>query len=310
MLLTAVLGLLPWWLTIVAVIFGVVDACFLPAVGAMPARLARPEELTRLQAWRITGLRVANAAGPVLGALLLVGGSAVAFGAVSLLFVASVILLRTIRPLAAGARGARVASAESGSGWREVRRLRITTLVIGTALSELPFSGPIAAAIILLAQGRGWPVSIAGGVLTAFSIGGLVTSVLLSMTTRAGGRTMMLASVGATALLLIAFGSSADPGAAFLWGAMLGITSGVTMVLCQGQVQRATPPALLGRVTAVLTLLTLGLSPPAYAGVGLVADFAGVPTLFAAAAVVVVASGVVLATARFGTPVPPAPAEG
>ena len=198
-LLTAVLGLLPWWLTIVAVIFGVVDACFLPAVGAMPARLVPPEELTRLQAWRITGLRVANAAGPVLGALLLVGGSAVAFGAVSLLFVASVILLRTIRPLAAGARGARVASAESGSGWREVRGLRITTLVIGTALSELPFSGPIAAAIILLAQGRGWPVSIAGGVLTAFSIGGLVTSVLLSMTTRAGGRTMMLASVGRAA---------------------------------------------------------------------------------------------------------------
>lgn len=309
-LLTAVLGLLPWWLTVVAVIFGVVDACFLPAVGAMPARLVPPEELTRLQAWRITGLRVANAAGPVLGALLLVGGSAVAFGAVALLFVASVILLRTIRPVAAGARGTRAASAKSGSGWREVRRLRITTLVIGTALSELPFSGPIAAAIILLVQGRGWPASIAGGVLAAFSVGGLATSVLLSMTTRAGGRTMTLASVGATALLLIAFGSSTDPGAAFLWGATLGITSGVTMVLCQGQVQRATPPALLGRVTAVLTLLTLGLSPLAYAGVGLVADLAGVPTLFTAAAVVVAASGVVLATARFETPAPPAPAEG
>lgn len=309
-LLTTALGLLPWWLTIVAVIFGVVDACFLPAVGAMPARLVPREELTRLQAWRITGLRVANAAGPVLGALLLVAGSAVAFGAVALLFVASVILLRTIRPLPVSTREARTAAAESGSGWREVRRLRITTLVIGTALSELPFSGPIAAAIVLLVQGRGWSAGIAGGVLAAFSIGGLAASILLSWTAHTGGRAMMLAAVGATALLLIVFGASVDPGAAFLWGTALGVTSGVTMVLCQGQVQRATPPALLGRVTAVLTLLTLGLSPLAYAGVGLVADLAGVPALFSAAAAVVAVSGVVLAVARFETPPPPATAEG
>jgi len=308
-LLTAALGLLPWWLTIVAVIFGIVDACFLPAVGAMPARLVPPEDLTRLQAWRITGLRVANAAGPVLGALLLVAGSAIAFGAVALLFVASVLLLRTIRPLPAGTRGAKIAAAESGSGWQEVKRLRLMTLVFGTALSELPFSGPIAAATVLLVQARGWPVGIAGGVLAVFSLGGLATSVLLSMTTRTGGRAVMLASVGATALLLVAFGACADPGAALLVGAALGVTSGVTMVLCQGQVQRATPPALLGRVTAVLTLLTLGLSPLAYAGVGLVADLAGVSALFTAAAVVVAASGAVLATARFGAPAPPAPAQ-
>lgn len=309
-LLTAVLGLLPWWLTIVAVIFGVIDACFLPAVGAMPARIVPPEELTRLQAWRITGLRVANAAGPLLGALLLVAGTAVAFGAVALLFVASVVLLRTIRPLPSGTRVAGIATTESGSGWREVKRLRITALVIGTALSELPFSGPIAAAIVLLVQGRGWPAGIAGGVLATFSIGGLATSVLLSMTSRIGGRAVILVSVGATALLLIAFGGSADPGAAFLWGAALGVTSGVTMVLCHGRVQQATPPALLGRVTAVLSLLTLGLSPLAYSAVGLVADLAGIPALFTAAAVTVAVSGVVLATARFGAPSPPTPADG
>lgn len=295
----SLLGLLPWWLMVVAVIFGIVDACFIPAVGAMPARLVPPHELTRLQAWRITGLRIANAVGPALGALLLLTGSAVAFAALAVLFAASVMLLRTIRQRSAGDGPAAVDEKAPGAAWRQVRRLRITPLAIGTALSELPFSGPVAAAIVLLVKERGWPAAVAGGVLAAFSLGGLATSAVLSATTRAGGRPLVLVSVAMTATLLIVFGSSADVRTALICGAGLGVTSGITMVLCQGQVQRSTPPALLGRVTAVLSLLTLGLSPLAFVGVSLVADLAGLPTFFTAAAAVVAAAGIVLAGVRF-----------
>jgi hypothetical protein len=141
----------------------------------------------------------------------------------------------------------------------------------------------------------------AGAVLAAFSIGGLATSVLLSVLARTGGRVAVLLSVAATAVLLLVFGSTPDVLSAVLCGAAMGITSGITMVICQGQVQQSTPPAMLGRVTAVLTLLTLGLSPLAYAGVGLIADTAGLPAFFMAAAAIVAISAALLAVARFGT---------
>lgn len=296
--LTVVLGLLPWWLLIVAVLFGIGDACFVPAVGAMPARLVPQQELTRLQAWRITGLRIANTVGPALGAVLLLAGSAVAFGPLAALFAGSVLLLRTIRPRPALAAPRDVGT--QGSGWQTVRRLRIVPLVIGTALSELPFSGPVAAGMVLFVQERGWPAAAAGAVLAAFSIGGLGTSVLLSILPRAGGRATVLVSVLATGALLLVFGAVPNVLSAVLCGAGMGVASGVTMVLCQGQVQQSTPPDMLGRVTAVLTLLTLGLSPLAYVGVGLVADTAGLPTFFIAAAVLVAFSAALLAVARFG----------
>ncbi|MFE6733837.1 MFS transporter [Microbacterium sp. NPDC057650] len=297
-LLTVAWGLLPWWLIIVAVVFGIVDACFIPAVGAMPARLVPQQDLTRLQAWRISGLRIANTVGPALGAVLLLAGTATAFGALAVIFAASVVLLRTIRP-----RPAVTVPKEDEtrvSGWQTVRRLRIVPLVIGTALSELPFSGPVAAGMVLLVQDRGWAPAAAGAVLAAFSIGGLATSVLLSILPRTGGRATVLLSVVATATLLLVFGIAQDMLSAVLCGAGMGITSGVTMVVCQGQVQQSTPPAMLGRVTAVLTLLALGLSPLAYAGVGLIAGAAGLPAFFTAAAAVVAISAALLAVARFG----------
>lgn len=308
-LLTFSLGSQLWWLIVVAVIFGMIDACFLPAVGAMPARLVPPEALTRLQGWRITGLRIANAVGPVAGGVLLGVGGEIAFGALALLFAVSVLLLRRIRPRSADV-AVRTSDPQVGAaGWRDIQRLRIVPLVIGTALSELPFAGPVAAAIVLMVNDRGWPAGIAGVILAGFSVGALVTSLAMSTMRRTGGRAVVLVSVAATAGLLLFFGGAADVGTAILSGAGLGVTSGTTMVLCQGQVQRSTPPALLGRVTAVLTLLTFGLSPLAYAGVGLVADTAGLPMFFAATAAVVVAAGVVLATVRFGSPEPIAAAD-
>ncbi|WP_292703572.1 MFS transporter [Microbacterium sp. 69-10] len=300
--LTALLGVLPWWLLAVAVIFGIVDACFIPAVGAMPARLVAAEDLTRLQAWRLSGLRIGNAVGPLLGAVLLAAGGTAAFAVLAVLFLGSVLLLRGIRPRTASTTDDAPQPLASGSGWQTVRRLRIAPLVIGTALSELPFSGPVGVAMVLLAQERGWHPGLAGAMLTAFSLGGLAVSLLMSTLPAVGGRLTVLGSVAATAMLLLLFGMAADAVPAVLRSTGLGVASGVTQVICQGQVQRSAPVAMLGRVTAVLTLLTLGLSPLAYAGVGVVADLAGLPVFFAVAAGVILLSGLLLATARFGPP--------
>ena len=197
-------------------LFGIVDACFIPAVGAMPARLVPAHELTRLQAWRITGLRIANTAGSALGAVLLMAGSAWAFAALAALFAASVLLLRTIRARPSDAAAQAPHADVAGSGWRAVRRLRILPLVLGTALSELPFSGPIAAAVVLLVQDRGWPPAAAGAVLAGFSIGGLATSLLLSVLPRTGGGAAGGNSCAVTAARLLIFASPPDAGVALI----------------------------------------------------------------------------------------------
>lgn len=53
-----------WLLVVVALIFGVVDAVFMPAVGALPPRITSPEQLARVQGMRGLSIRLSNAVGP------------------------------------------------------------------------------------------------------------------------------------------------------------------------------------------------------------------------------------------------------
>lgn len=291
-------GLVPWWLAVLAVAFGVVDACFIPAVGAMPVRLVPAEALPRLQAWRLTGLRAGNAVGPALGAVLVGLGVPAALAAVSVLFALSVVLLLTVRSRDGGARLAADAEPAPPLRLAQLRRQGLLPLVMGTALSELPFSGPVAIGVVLLAQERAWPVASAGAVLAAFSVAGIVVSVLwATLPVAAPGRAPTLVALGATAPLLVLLGTTASAALAVVAGALLGATTGTVMVVCQGRIQQSTPPALLGRVTALLSLATLGLSPLTYGAVGLLAGAWGVGAFFVLAAGVMVAAAAVLAGA-------------
>ncbi|MFD6177128.1 MULTISPECIES: MFS transporter [unclassified Isoptericola] len=296
-------GLVPWWLAVLAVAFGVVDACFIPAVGAMPVRLVPPEALPRLQAWRLTGLRAGNAVGPALGAGLVVLGVPAALASVSVLFALSVVLLLTVRSSDDAVRLAAGGSPEAPLRLSQLRRHGLLPLVVGTALSELPFSGPVAIGVVLLAQERGWSVAAAGTVLAAFSVGGIVVSVLLAaLPVASPGRATTLVAAGATAPLLVVLGTTPDAARAIVAGALLGVTTGTVMVSCHGRIQQSTPPGLLGRVTALLSLATLGLSPLTYGAVGIVAGVWGVGAFFALAAGVMVLAGVVLAGAPLARP--------
>ena len=71
----------PLLLLVLAVVFGVVDGFFLPAVGSVPAFVAAPETMARLQALRSLVYRGA----PVLGAG--VGGWLIASGSIAAAFV-------------------------------------------------------------------------------------------------------------------------------------------------------------------------------------------------------------------------------
>ncbi len=79
-------------------VFGTVDAVFMPAVGALPARVTTRDQLARVQGMRGLAIRFASVVGGPLGGLAVaIGGAAAAFGLAGLLIAVSVPLLISVR---------------------------------------------------------------------------------------------------------------------------------------------------------------------------------------------------------------------
>ncbi|MEU4152294.1 MFS transporter [Streptomyces sp. NPDC026659] len=87
-----------WPLAALALLFGAVDAVFVPAVGALPARITGTDQLTRVQGMRGLANRFASVVGAPLGGLgIALGGAATAFGLAGALIAISVPLLVSVR---------------------------------------------------------------------------------------------------------------------------------------------------------------------------------------------------------------------
>ncbi|MFD0413865.1 MFS transporter [Streptomyces sp. NPDC127108] len=309
-----------WPLLALAVVFGAVDAVFMPAVGALPPRLTSAGQLARVQGMRTLAVRLGNAVGPLVAAAVLAGGGAAAgFGAVGLLFVVSVWLLAAVRVpgpaeaehLARAREPERTETEHSAweprdrpaaSPWQDLRaglrhlrdRPRLSRLVLLVALGEMCFSGPTAAGLVLLADEREWGASALGWILSAFSLGGAATGVALTVIPRVPrAHGTLVVSLTLTAALVTTLGRLPDAEAAVACAALLGAASGVAMVLGNALLQEETEPRYMGRVTSVTTLCTLGLGPLLFPLVGLTAAAWGTGAFFAACGVVCLAAAVI-----------------
>ncbi|WP_435867385.1 MFS transporter [Streptomyces xanthophaeus] len=88
----------PGVLILVALVFGAVDALFMPAVGALPPRIAAPGHLVRVQGLRSLAERIGHTAGPpVAGLAMGLGGPSAAFAVAAALFGVSLVLLLAVR---------------------------------------------------------------------------------------------------------------------------------------------------------------------------------------------------------------------
>lgn len=289
-----------WMLFGLAIVFGVVDAVFMPAVGALPPRLVAADQLARVQGLRMLAVRLSNAVGPLVAAVVLTtGGASGGLAAAGLLFTMSLALLLAVRIRPDGPTRVQHASPRAAfrhdlaDGIRYLRaHRRVATLVLVIGLSEMCFSGPVGIGLVLLADERHWGVGGAGWALGAFSVGGGISSLVLTALGRQAhaGVTMSCALL-LTAATVVATGYVPGLGVAVVLSGLTGAASAVAMVVSHAALQKTTAPGYLGRVTSVVTLCTLGLSPLLYPLTGLIAATWGAGVFFACCGVICLVAG-------------------
>ncbi|MDG9725424.1 MFS transporter [Streptomyces sp. DH41] len=261
-----------WLLALLAVVFGTVDALFLPAVGALPARITGKDQLARVQGMRGLAVRFAAVVGAPLGGLgVAVGGAAAAFAFAGLLIAVSVPLLISVRmrelppddATATAAAGDTTAWRDLVGGLRYIRRHRVLgPLMVTIALGDLGFVGPLNIGLTLLADERGWGAFGMGWVLAGFGTGAAVAALLLTVR----GRLPRAGCVAAGAIIpgAAAIGALAHaPGllAAVGISVIIGLLTGLSGAMCGALLQTQSEPAYLGRVTAVGGIVSLGVAP-------------------------------------------------
>ncbi|MGW5126389.1 MFS transporter [Streptomyces sp. NPDC004069] len=258
-----------WPLALLALVFGTVDAVFLPAVGALPARVTSRGQLARVQGMRGLAIRFASVVGAPLGGLgVALGGAAAAFGLAGLLIALSVPLLVSVRirdlpPDDTADAGGSTAWRDLVGGLRYIRHHRVLApLMLAIALGDLGFVGPLNVGLALLADQRGWGASGMGWVLAGFSAGAGSVSLLLTVRgrlPRAGSLAGCSIFAGSAAMGAVAFVPSVVGAAAV--AVLVGLLTGLSGALCGALLQTQSEPAYLGRVTAVASLASLGFAP-------------------------------------------------
>ncbi|MET9356384.1 MFS transporter [Streptomyces sp. NPDC006617] len=290
-----------WLLALLALVFGAVDALFMPAVGALPARITAKDQLARVQGMRGLAVRLSSVVGAPLGGLgVALGGAAAAFALAGVLIAVSVPLLVSVRmrELPPDDR----ATAEGGTAWRDlrdglryVRRHRVLgPLMLVIALGDLGFVGPLNIGLTLLADERGWGASGMGWVLAGFGVGAGTAALLLTVRGRvphagyvvAGALVPGAVAIGALAqapVLPVAVGTAL----------LIGLLAGLSGALCGALLQTQSAPALLGRVTAVSGIVSLGIAPLSMPLSAAAIGVWGTGPVFAASAAVCGLGGVV-----------------
>ncbi|MFI7399945.1 MFS transporter [Streptomyces sp. NPDC049541] len=289
-----------WPLAVLAVVFGTVDAVFMPAVGALPPRITSRGQLTRVQGMRGLAIRFGYVVGAPLGGLgAAMGGAAAAFGLAGLLIAVSIPLLISVRIRELppddqiGAR--RTAWRDLRDGLGHIRRHRVLApLMLAVALGDLGFVGPLNVGVTLLADERGWGASGMGWVVAGFGIGAGAASLLLTVRGRlpyAGHIVAYTAFAGSVAIGVLAFVPNVVEAVGM--ALLIGLLAGLSGSLCSALLQTQADPAYLGRVTAVNGLVSLGIAPLTMPLFAAVSGALGIGPVFVASAAVCGLGGVV-----------------
>lgn len=294
-----------WALAIVAVLVGTLDGFFLPAVGALPVRVAPPHLIGRVAALRTVTQRVGLlAGGPVAGWLIDLFGPSAAFFGSALLFALSVgsLALVTLTPLRSRDQPAK-RHGEAGESRRVHQRrvgvltrtrleatrgfgiLRDRPVLAGLLLliggMNFGFSGPFTAGIPLLAAAKGWGAGGAGLLIGVFGVGAAISGLGLLLRKRVPGAGLVqLAALVSMAVAITVVGVVPSLPVALAGGLVLGLSSGVFGTLAYALLLEATPPTEVGRVMALLSLTLESSAALSFLATGFLAPSLGTSATF------------------------------
>jgi hypothetical protein len=269
-----------WEVYGIAVVFGIVDAFFMPARSSILPKVIADHELEPGNAVLNVTAQASVILGPVLGGLIVAAfGVGWAFAGDAACFALGFLLILWLPSARRATSGA--AHPDGGLGgqiaagfryaWADVG-IRVTLIVI--AVVDFAANGALGVGIPTLAHGR-FAAGAAGlGILFgAWGVGataGALGAGFVPPPKRFGWLIVALCvwlGIGITAVGLV---PSLLP-AALLMG-FSGISTGVVNTYAVSWLQRRTDPAMQGRVMSLVMLASMGLTPVAYAASGAVAD--------------------------------------
>ena len=305
-----------WQLALVGILFGTVDAVFLPAINTLVPRLVPPGRLAAANGVMQGSAQFIGTIGPALagfavaligvGAAYVIDAASFAIAALALWFVRSG---ATAGPPTAAIGASQPACAESTSegtdrpsmaaalkdGARAVLGDPVMrSIVILSTAANLAFTGPTVVGLPWLVLVRFGGDALALGLLfAAFGAGSLVGVVAAGSLARPRrfGR-LVLALVIAMGFGLAAIGLTQGEPAAAVILVGIGSMSGYVNVVVIAWVQEKTEPHMLGRTMSFLMLGSVVAAPLSIALAGLLVD-ADATAMFVAAGALVIASGLI-----------------
>jgi MFS family permease len=299
------------------VLFGVVDAVYMPAQQAFVPRVVSPDGLPSANSLLQGTMQLASIVGPPLAglAIALVGtGAAFSIDAVSFLVAAGLIAMLSTGSVAvarsradAGNSPASPAGDTAGdahadppesfgaalraglsyvAGDRAIRTLMLLSLLLNLALS-----GPGAVGMAWLAQNRFDAGPIGLGVMEAgFAAGALVGTVLAGNATLDRQGRIVITAVIAAGLATVAIGVLGWLPGAVAGLVVLGLSIGYTNIVAVSWLQARVSPALIGRVMSLVMLMGFGITPLSLGLAGALIDTNAV-AMFVGAGLMVIGAG-------------------
>jgi MFS family permease len=293
-----------WQLYILALIFGVVDAFFYPALNTIVPMLVSDRLLPPANALVQITQQLSGLIGPAIAGLVVAAvqtGPAFAVDAVSFAVAAAMLMLvRGGRRAATSDIGddatdgaAEGLLANIGAGlayvWRDPP---VRSLLMLVAAFNFAFNGPLLVGLPYLADSRFESGAAAFGVMLsaygAGALGGAVLAGSIRHVPRLGLVTLVTAAAMGISLALV----GNVPNFVLAVGAVgaIGLGAGFINVRVIAWLQARAPEAMRGRVMSLLMLGAVGLAPVSLAITGAIIDLGAVSLMFTVAAAIIVAA--------------------
>ncbi|MEA2313137.1 MAG: hypothetical protein QOE28_3105 [Solirubrobacteraceae bacterium] len=238
-------------------------AAYPSAVVAIVPRLVADEQLPAANAARLSITHICVVAGPVIGAvLLLLGSAAVAFAVNGVTFLIGAAVVAALPREAlrrSGGAPAGTVRADVAAGWHSLRGRRDSLPVIGAEVLASALYGALTVLFVLLAARLHLGPAGYGYLLSASAAGGVLAS---GAAGRAAASRESRIALGAAVLLLalpLPFLGVVGwlPGVLVL-AACFGAGSIVTEVVADTNLQRALDPAVFGRAYGIVLSASIG----------------------------------------------------